>query len=90
MPDVIKHLLKRSHVLSNIETNEVSQSKPQGWAPTTKADLEPLSGARVFGYVWWRKDWEEVSSELKQDRLAWGVSVRDVVNSIWYAGSTHP
>ncbi len=28
-----------------------------------KADLEPLSGSRVFSYARWRKDWVKVSSE---------------------------
>ncbi len=52
------------------------------WATTIKADLEPPSGPRVFGHARWRKDWVKVSSELTQDRLAWGASIRDVVNSI--------
>ncbi len=46
------------------------------------ADLEPLSGPRIFGHARWRKDWVEVSSELAQDRQAWSAFVRDVVNSI--------
>ncbi len=37
------------------------------WATTIKADLEPLSGPRVFGHARWRKDWVKVSSELAQD-----------------------
>ncbi len=32
------------------------------WATTTKADLEVLSGPRVFGYARWKKDWVKVSS----------------------------
>ncbi len=36
----------------------------------TKADLEPISGPRVFGHARWRKDWVKVSSELAQDRRA--------------------
>ncbi len=39
------------------------------WAPTIKADLEPISGPRVFGHAQWRKDWVNVSSELAQDRF---------------------
>ncbi len=31
------------------------------WATTTKADLEPISGPRVFGHARWRKDWVKVS-----------------------------
>ncbi len=46
------------------------------WVTTIKADLEPLSGPRVFGYARWRKDWVKVSRELVQDRRTWGVSVR--------------
>ncbi len=57
-------------------------------ATTIKADLEQLSGPRVFGHAWWRKDWVKVSSELVQDRRAWSASVRDVVNAIGDAGST--
>ncbi len=38
------------------------------WATTIKADLEPISGPRVFGHARWRKDWVKVSSELAQDR----------------------
>ncbi len=34
------------------------------WAAMIKADLEPLSGQRVFGFVRWREDWVKVSSEL--------------------------
>ncbi len=45
-----------------------------------KGDLEPLSRLRVFGYARWGKDWVKVSSELAQDRRAWGVSIRDVIN----------
>ncbi len=41
------------------------------WATTIKADLEPISGPRVFGYARWRKDWVKVSSELAHDRRAW-------------------
>ncbi len=57
---------------------------------TIKADLETLSGPRVFGLALWRKDWVKVSSELTQDRPAWSASILDVVNSIGDAGSTHP
>ncbi len=46
------------------------------WAATIKADLEPLSGPRVFGHARWRKDWVKVSSELAQDRRAWSASGR--------------
>ncbi len=59
------------------------------WATAIQADLEPLSGPRVFGYARWRKDWVNVSSELAQDPRALGLaSVHDVVNSIDVAGST--
>ncbi len=34
------------------------------WATTTKTDLEPISGPRVFGHARWRKNWVKVSSEL--------------------------
>ncbi len=60
------------------------------WATTIKADLEPISGPRDFGYARWRKDWVKVSSELSQDRRAWSASVRDVVNAVGDAGSTRP
>ncbi len=60
------------------------------WATTIKADLEPLSGPRVFRQARWRKDWVKASSELTQDRRARGASVRDVGNSIDDAGSTCP
>ncbi len=60
------------------------------WATTIKADLEPLSGPRVFGHARWRKDWVKFSSELAQDRRAWSASVRGVVNAIGDAGSTRP
>ncbi len=30
------------------------------WAITINADLEPLSGPRVFGHARWRKDWVKV------------------------------
>ncbi len=43
-------------------------------ATTTKVNLEPLSGPRVFGYARWRKDWAKVSYELAQDRRAWSAS----------------
>ncbi len=38
------------------------------WATTIKADLEPLSGPRVFGHARWRMDWVKVTCELAQDR----------------------
>ncbi len=60
------------------------------WAPTIRADLEPLFGQRVFGYTWWRMDWMKDYGELAQDRRAWGASVRGVVNSIDEAGSIRP
>ncbi len=60
------------------------------WDSTIKADLEPISGPRVFGHARWRKDWVKVSSELAQDRRAWIASVRDVVNAVGDAGSTRP
>ncbi len=60
------------------------------WAVTIKADLEPISGPRVFGHTRWRKDWVNISSDLAQDRRAWSASVRDVVNSTGDAGSTRP
>ncbi len=62
----------------------------QKWATTTKADLEPISGPRVFGHARWRQDWVKVSSELAQDRRAWSASGRNVVNAIGDAGSTRP
>ncbi len=58
------------------------------WA--TKADLEPLSGPRIFGYTRWRKDCVKVSSELAQCRRAWGASIRDLVNCIGDVGLTRP
>ncbi len=61
-----------------------------GQLKTIKADLEPISGPRVFGQARWRKDWVKMSSVLAQDRRAWSASVRDVVNAIGDAGSTHP
>ncbi len=64
------------------------QLKP--WATTIKADLEPISGPRVFGHARWRKDWGKVSSKVAQGRRAWNTSVRDVVNAISDAGSTRP
>ncbi len=61
------------------------------WATTMKADLEPISGPRVFGHARWRKDWVKgLPSELAQDRRVWSASVRDVVNAIGDAGSTRP
>ncbi len=60
------------------------------WATTIKADLEPISGPRVFSHARWRQDWVKVSSELAQDRRAWSASVRDVVNAIGDTGSTRP
>ncbi len=60
------------------------------WATTIKADLEPISGPRVFGHVRWRKDWVKVSSEVAQDRRAWSASDRDVVKAVGDAGSTRP
>ncbi len=60
------------------------------WATSIKADLEPISGPRVFGHARWRKDWVKVSSELAQDRRAWSASARDVVNAIGDAGSNRP
>ncbi len=60
------------------------------WATTIKANLKPISGPRVFGHARWTQDWVKVSSELVQDRRAWGASVRDVVNAIGDAGSTRP
>ncbi len=41
-------------------------------------------------YAQWREDWVKVPSELAQDRRAWSSSVRDVANSVGYAGSTRP
>ncbi len=38
------------------------------WTTTIKADLEPLSGPRVFGHARWRMDWVKVTCELAQDR----------------------
>ncbi len=60
------------------------------WATTIKADLEPISGPRVFGHAQWRMDLVKVSSELAQGHRAWRASVRDVVNAIGDAGSTRP
>ncbi len=57
------------------------------WAFTIKANLEPLSGPRVFDNARWRKNWVTTYCELAQDRRVWGASVRDVVNSIRVAGS---
>ncbi len=53
------------------------------WITTIKADLEPLSGPRVIGYVRWRTSWV-------QDPRAWSASIRDVINFIGDAGSTRP
>ncbi len=60
------------------------------WATTTKADLEPISGPRVYGHARWRKDCVKVYSKLAQDRRAWNATVRDMVNAIGHAGSTRP
>ncbi len=58
------------------------------WATTILADLEPISGPRVFSHARWRQDWVKVSSELAQDRRAWSASVRDVANASDEAFST--
>ncbi len=42
------------------------------WATTTRADLEPLSVSRVFGYIRRRKDWVKSPSEPAQGSRAWG------------------
>ncbi len=55
-----------------------------------KADLEALTRHRVFGYARWRKVWVKISSELAQDRRDWGVSTRNVVNSIGDASPARP
>ncbi len=60
------------------------------WATTIKADLELISGPRLFGHARWRKDWVEVWSELAQDRRAWSASVRDMVLAVGDAGSSRP
>ncbi len=60
------------------------------WATTIKANLESISGSRVFGHARWRKDWVKESSELAQDRRVWSSSVRGVVNAVGVAGSTRP
>ncbi len=52
------------------------------WATTIKADLEAVSGPRVFSHARWRKYSVKVSSELAQVRRAWSASVRDVVNAV--------
>ncbi len=59
-------------------------------AAMIKADLEPSTMPRVFGYARWRKAWAKVPSELAQDRRAWSASVRDGVNSNGDGGSTRP
>ncbi len=51
------------------------------WTTTIKAELEALSGPRVFGYARWTKDWAKASSDLAQDRRASIASVRAVLNS---------
>ncbi len=53
-------------------------------------EYESLSRTRDFGHALWAKDWVRVSSELAQDRRAWGASIRDVVSSVGGAGSTRP
>ncbi len=62
----------------------------KAWALTDMAHLELLSGQRVFGYALWRQDWVKVSSYLTHGRRAYGASIRDVIDSINYAGSPHP
>ncbi len=57
---------------SSKQRNEFSTKET--WATTIKADLEPISGPRLFGYARRRKDWVGVSSELAQDRPAWSAS----------------
>ncbi len=57
------------------------------WATTIKADLQPISGPRLFGHARWRNDWTNGSSELAQDRCACSASALDVVNAIGDAGS---
>ncbi len=59
-------------------------------ATTIQANMEPISGPRVFGHARWKQDCVKVSSELAQDRRAWSASVRDVVNTVGDAGSTRP
>ncbi len=60
------------------------------WETAIKADLEPLSGLRIADYARWGKGWMKAPNELAQDRRAWSATVRDVVNWIGDAGSTHP
>ncbi len=67
-----------------------AQDQLKTWTTTIKADLEPISGPRIFGHARWRRDWVKVLSELAQDRRAWSASVRDVVNAIGDAGFTRP
>ncbi len=48
--------------------------QPKAWASTIKADLEQISGPRVFGHARWRNDWVKATSELTQDRRVWSAS----------------
>ncbi len=56
------------------------------WATTIKEDREPLSGPQSSA----AHDLAKISNELAQDIPAWGVSIRDVANSIGDAGSPNP
>ncbi len=58
--ELIKHLLQAP----TSSTYRRTGYQLKTWPIMIKADLETLSGPRVFGYARWRKEWAKVSSGL--------------------------
>ncbi len=48
------------------------------WVTTLKEDVEPLCGLRIFRCARWRKDWENVSREVAQNRHVWTTSIKSI------------
>ncbi len=65
--DVPKVSLSRTTFFTHRLARGADELGATTWATTIKADLEPISGPRVFGHARWRKDWVKVSCELAKE-----------------------
>ena len=60
------------------------------WLSTVKMDMERGSGPAVYGLRRWNREWVEIAATEANNRQAWSAFVRDQIEALEGAGSTHP
>ena len=60
------------------------------WLSSIKMEMEESTGPKIYGLRRWNNEWVKISKELANNRQAWSAFIRDHIEAMEGAGSTHP